>query len=249
MTSWAASPQGPYPSGAAVAQPDLEFALPGNAAVEQTFRLIVRPGMWSQRMRIHFTNLFGSQPVTLDGVYVGLQKTGATIVGGTNQPVSFNGRSGFTFLQPGQSTSSDPVKLQFVQGHSDAQGNGNDQGNNDNQGNGGNDGSDMVGRKLAVSFHTVGTTGPMTWHAKAMTTSYVTNQGAGSVGNTEGDVFPTSTTSWYFIDKIDMDAPTGTQLVVALGDSITDGTSSTINGDDRWPDVVARRLRRLTAIR
>jgi hypothetical protein len=63
----------------------------------------------------------------------------------------------------------------------------------------------------------------MTWHAKAMTTSYVTNQGAGSVGDTEGDVFPTSTTSWYFIDKIDMDAPKGTQLVVALGDSITDG--------------------------
>jgi lysophospholipase L1-like esterase len=44
------------------------------------------------------------------------------------------------------------------------------------------------------------------------------------------------------MDKIDMDAPQGTQLVVALGDSITDGTSSTINGDDRWPDVVARRL-------
>jgi lysophospholipase L1-like esterase len=55
-------------------------------------------------------------------------------------------------------------------------------------------------------------------------------------------MFPTSTTSWYFIDKIDMDLPKGTQLVVALGDSITDGTSSTINGDDRWPDVVARRL-------
>jgi len=82
----------------------------------------------------------------------------------------------------------------------------------------------------------------MTWHAKAMTTSYVTDPGAGSVGDTEGDVFPTSTTSWYFIDAIDMEAPRGTQLVVALGDSITDGTSSTINGDDRWPDVVARRF-------
>ena len=222
VTSWAASPQGPYPSGAAVAQPDLEFAFPGNTAVDQTFRLIVRPGMWSQRMRIHFTNLFGNQPVTVEGIFVGLQKTGATLVEGTNQPVSFNGGSSLT-LQPGQSTWSDPVKLQFVHGNGD-------------------DGTDLAGRKLAVSFHTVGSTGPMTWHAKAMTTSYVTNQGAGSVGDTEGDVFPTSTTSWYFIDKIDMDAPKGTQLVVALGDSITDGTSSTINGDDRWPDVVARRL-------
>ena len=31
-------------------------------------------------------------------------------------------------------------------------------------------------------------------------------------------------------------------MVVALGDSITDGTESTLNGDDRWPDVLARRL-------
>jgi lysophospholipase L1-like esterase len=31
--------------------------------------------------------------------------------------------------------------------------------------------------------------------------------------------------------------------IVAFGDSITDGTSSTLNGDDRWPDVLARRLR------
>jgi lysophospholipase L1-like esterase len=30
--------------------------------------------------------------------------------------------------------------------------------------------------------------------------------------------------------------------VVAFGDSITDGTASTMNGDDRWPDVLSRRL-------
>jgi lysophospholipase L1-like esterase len=29
---------------------------------------------------------------------------------------------------------------------------------------------------------------------------------------------------------------------VAFGDSITDGTASTLNGDDRWPDVLSRRL-------
>ena len=33
-----------------------------------------------------------------------------------------------------------------------------------------------------------------------------------------------------------------TQVIVAFGDSITDGTGSTLNGDDRWPDVLARRL-------
>ena len=39
-----------------------------------------------------------------------------------------------------------------------------------------------------------------------------------------------------------MSAPSGTRAVVAFGDSITDGTASTLNGDDRWPDVLARRL-------
>ena len=33
-----------------------------------------------------------------------------------------------------------------------------------------------------------------------------------------------------------------TSAIVAFGDSITDGTASTLNGDDRWPDVLSRRL-------
>ncbi len=37
-------------------------------------------------------------------------------------------------------------------------------------------------------------------------------------------------------------APANTRVVVAFGDSITDGTASTMNGDDRWPDVLSRRL-------
>lgn len=39
-----------------------------------------------------------------------------------------------------------------------------------------------------------------------------------------------------------MQAPAETPVVVAFGDSITDGTASTMNGDDRWPDVLARKL-------
>ena len=51
-----------------------------------------------------------------------------------------------------------------------------------------------------------------------------------------------STTSWYFLDAVEVFAPVGTQVVAAFGDSITDGTGSTLNGDDRWPDALARRL-------
>ena len=48
--------------------------------------------------------------------------------------------------------------------------------------------------------------------------------------------FPFSTASWYFLDAIEW-APPATRAIMAFGDSITDGTASTINGDDRWPDV------------
>jgi len=40
-----------------------------------------------------------------------------------------------------------------------------------------------------------------------------------------------------------MRMPADSFAIVALGDSIVDGAASTMNGDDRWPDVLARRLR------
>ena len=83
----------------------------------------------------------------------------------------------------------------------------------------------------------------MTWHAKALTTSYVSAPGAGSKGKDEDEAaFPYSTASWFFLDAVEMMAPQESYAIVAFGDSITDGTASTMNGDDRWPDVLSRRL-------
>ena len=66
---------------------------------------------------------------------------------------------------------------------------------------------------------------------------------AGSHGREETDAaFPLTTTSWYFLDAVDVIAPEDVVVVVCFGDSITDGTDSTLNGDDRWPDVLSRRL-------
>ena len=66
---------------------------------------------------------------------------------------------------------------------------------------------------------------------------------AGSHGATESDdAFAFTTTSWFFIDALDVMAPEDTVVVACFGDSITDGTASTLNGDDRWPDVLSRRL-------
>jgi lysophospholipase L1-like esterase len=228
VASWAASAHGPYPVGNAVAQPELKFAFPSPAegANNQTFRLIVRPDLWGDRWRIRISNVYGTQPVTFDEIYLGVQATAGNLVAGSNRPVSFGGKSSVT-IPPGELIFSDPVTGPSAPG-----------------GDGKKTGSDpFAGRKLAVSFHVVGESGPMTWHAKSLQTSYITPPGSGAHGKEETDAsFPFTTTSWYFMDAVDVRAAAGTQVVCAFGDSITDGTASTINGDDRWPDVLSRRM-------
>lgn len=216
LTTWTASAQGPYPSGNPSAQPRLHFAFPSpeTGARDQTFRLILRPDAWGRAARLRFTNVFGTKPLTLDAVYAGVHLDGGAVVAGTNRPVHFGGKASIT-IPPGESAWSDAVEV----------------------------GPATYGRKLAVSFHVAGESGPMTWHAKGLQTSYLTAPGAGAKSAAEDEsAFPFTTTSWYFLDAVDMRLPASTQLIVALGDSITDGTASTLNGDDRWPDALSRRL-------
>ena len=224
VTSWAASVQGPYPVGNPTAQPDLRFALPSQetGAKDQTFRLVIKPELWGRTVRLRFSNAFGQKPVTFDGAYVGLQASGAALMAGSNRPVTFAAKKTVT-IPPGGAAWSDAVTLPWVANPQ---------------------APELAGRKLAVSFHVAGETGPPTWHAKALQTSYITAQGAGALGELEDEsAYPNSTTSWFFLDALDVQAPPDTRVVVCFGDSITDGTSSTLNGDDRWPDVLARRLR------
>ena len=47
---------------------------------------------------------------------------------------------------------------------------------------------------------------------------------------------------WFVISGVDVKAPSQAAAVVTLGDSITDGRGSTTNGNDRWPDDLARRF-------
>jgi lysophospholipase L1-like esterase len=54
--------------------------------------------------------------------------------------------------------------------------------------------------------------------------------------------FTVTTTSMFWLKAIDVSSSTSTGSVVAFGDSITDGTCSTIDAHDRWEDVLAVRL-------
>ena len=223
VASWTGSVHGPYPTGNPTAQPEMKFAfpVPEKGASNQSFRLIVRPDVWGRQARIRLSNAFGTQSVTFDDAFIGLQESGSAIVAGTNRGLRFNGKTSIT-VPAGGSVVSDPVALPFVKSPTDPL---------------------LAGRKLSVSFHIVGDSGLMTWHAKALTTSYVTAPNAGSKGKDAGEAaFPYSTTSWYFLDEVDMRVGDATKSIVAFGDSITDGTATTLNGDDRWPDVLSRRL-------
>jgi hypothetical protein len=168
VTAWAASVQGPYPVGNPSAQPDLRFAFPSaeTGARDQTFRLTVRPDIWGDKARLRFSNAFGTKPLTLDGVFIGLQLSGAAVIHGSNRPVTISGKRSVT-IAPGQFAWSDAAPLGFA--------------------------GSLTGRKLAVSLHVVGESGPMTWHAKGLTTSYLTPPGSGAKGTNEAESdFPTA---------------------------------------------------------
>lgn len=223
VTAWAGSIQGPYPVGSPIAQPDLSLAIPDPALGlrDQWARMVVRPGLWSSRCRIRMSNAFGTQSLHLRGISVALRLGAAALVPGTSVGVTF-GLSDEVRLQPGEVRWSDPVELSWVESSP----------------------ARLAGQDLAVTYRVEGASGALSWHAKAMSTSYLGVHGAknGAAGDGE-EAFPSATTSWYLLDAVDMWLPSECRTLVAFGDSLTDGTNTTLNGYDRWPDVLQRRLR------
>jgi len=92
---------------------------------------------------------------------------------------------------------------------------------------------------LAVSFHMDAPPARETGHPGSRATSYYMHGDSVTAANlTE----PKHVDHWYQLSEIDVLAAPGAAVVVALGDSITDGHGATTNGNDRWTDVLAQRL-------
>jgi lysophospholipase L1-like esterase len=92
---------------------------------------------------------------------------------------------------------------------------------------------------LAVSLYFPGETGPPTTHATGLHTTYVAD------GDLTGQtVLPAGATaqSYYWLAGIDVLAPADASLIVAFGDSITDGARSTPESNHAWPSLLAARL-------
>ncbi len=73
-------------------------------------------------------------------------------------------------------------------------------------------------------------------HPGSRTTSYL------KAGNTKDFSGATKTDHWYNILALEVEAPDNAGAVAILGNSITDGRGSTTNQQNRWADVLSRRL-------
>lgn len=95
---------------------------------------------------------------------------------------------------------------------------------------------------LVVSLYLPGQVTHITDHWWAQQTVYWTDYGAGDhAADAGGDAFTWTTTSWPFLSGVDVATPKA-ESVVALGDSITDGSYSTADTNQRWPDLLSARL-------
>jgi lysophospholipase L1-like esterase len=92
---------------------------------------------------------------------------------------------------------------------------------------------------LVVSIYVPDPTQVTTLHAFANTGNVV------AAGNVTDDTAVTGRTvgQWYFLSEVSVRADRGADAVIALGDSITNGSAAEADTNQRWPDQLAKRLR------
>jgi lysophospholipase L1-like esterase len=178
-----------------------------------TIRMIARVSIPGDAIRIRLDNTFGQAPVTIGSAYAGPRVQGARLAEGFNKQVMFNG-STQVVIPAGGSVVSDPIAIQV-----------------------------LARQDIGVSLFLPGTNVNPSQHAGAVVTSYVSAANSGDIGS---DVTPTpytaTTTSMLLLKSIDVQSSTSHGAIVAFGDSITDGTCTTLDAHDRWEDWVSVRL-------
>lgn len=99
---------------------------------------------------------------------------------------------------------------------------------------------------LAITMYMETSPTRQTSHPGSRATSYLVHGNRVSAEDLPG---AKTVEHWYFISGVDVAAPENAASIVTLGDSITDGHASTTNGNDRWPDDLAKRLQASAATR
>jgi lysophospholipase L1-like esterase len=178
----------------------------------QTVRDVVFTSVGGDSLQVRLTNSFGAQPLTVGSASVAIGQMGAQAEPGRLRALTFGGEPGIT-IPAGAEALSDPVKMD-VQPLQD----------------------------LLVSVFVPGASGPATNHLDAQQDNFISTPGD-FTNSTSPAPYTTVNACSYFVDGVSVRTSGRVKgAVVALGDSITDGTFSTVNANRRWPNDLARRL-------
>lgn len=196
----------------------------GDAVRDQTIRTVISSRANANRVRLVFSNLNGTSDLVLQSVRVANHAGGSSIEPASEMRVRFQS-SDQVSIPPGETRQSDLISFSIE-----------------------------PFRKIAVSYHVKGESAQSTRHFLGNETSYSSVSGGGvkSGSNAESD-FPNSSSDVLYLSAIDATANQPANVVVAVGDSITDGyvgssmgvffpDESAVDTDQRYPDFLARRL-------
>jgi hypothetical protein len=230
VATWTTAPVNTFKGSAAAAL--VNFAFPFTApslpqAQNQTLRMILKPDLWGDTMRVRLSNTWGPQAVTFGKVAIGLQSFSGATVAGTNRVLTFSGQTSVT-VAAGALALSDPVQLDWT---------------HDEGGGAGHVSPVLEGRNLAISMYIPGSSGPMTYHSTALQESFLGAPGSGDHTQDDSDAaFPFETPSWFFVNAVDVMAPADTRVLVGAGSSSVDGSITTPDQNDRFLNWMSRRL-------
>jgi lysophospholipase L1-like esterase len=93
---------------------------------------------------------------------------------------------------------------------------------------------------LVISVYIPGEAATPTIHLTSLHTTYISQPGDFTGAASLADA--KTVQLWYWISAVDVLAPSHAGLIVAFGDSITDGATSTPDTDRSWPSQLAQRL-------
>ncbi|MFJ6749749.1 MULTISPECIES: SGNH/GDSL hydrolase family protein [unclassified Streptomyces] len=94
---------------------------------------------------------------------------------------------------------------------------------------------------LLVTTYSPSPSGPATYHPYARQTSYLAR--GDRAEDATGAAYTEQSPYWRYLTGVDVWSTEARGTVVAIGDSITDGITSTAGANHRWTDFLAARLR------
>ncbi len=98
---------------------------------------------------------------------------------------------------------------------------------------------------VLITTYTPNSSGPVTYHPHARQISYAAR--GDHAADTTGTPYTEQSRFWRYLTALDVLSNEADGTVVVLGDSITDGITSTMGANNRWTDVLYDRLRAETA--